>query len=95
MQKSNNKIVTITALALLVISFAVHAQTGGNFKITKSTIDAGGGKSDGGGFIVDGTIGQVDATNELAGGSFVLTGGFWAQETIPLPDVMFKDGFEE
>ncbi len=80
-------------IVLIILNATAYAQTGGNFKITKSTID-GGGTSNGGSFIVSGTVGQADATNELSGGNFKLTGGFWAQETVPLPDGMFSDGFE-
>jgi hypothetical protein len=89
------KIVSIIMLAFLVSSFVAIAQSGDGFTITKKTIDNGGGTSNGGGFIVSGTIGQVDATNELIGDGFKLTGGFWAQKTIPLPDGMFSDGFED
>ncbi|MBI1825497.1 MAG: hypothetical protein HY287_10080 [Planctomycetes bacterium] len=47
-----------------------------NFEITWFTIDGGGGKSTGGQFELQGTIGQPDA-GKLAGGQFELTGGFW------------------
>ncbi len=52
------------------------AQSGGDFEITRSTIDGGGGTSSGGGFVLSGTIGQPDA-GTLAGGDFTLRGGFW------------------
>ena len=81
-------------IVLMVLNAAVYSQTGGNFTITKSSIDGGGGVSDGGGFVVSGTIGQIDASNELIGGNFKLTGGYWAQKTIPLGDVIFRNGFE-
>jgi hypothetical protein len=49
---------------------------GGDFEITWSTIDGGGGKSSGDGYMVIGTIGQPDA-GEMAGGDYELSGGFW------------------
>jgi hypothetical protein len=91
-KKMNTKIKTF--IVLLILNTTAYSQVGGNFKISKSVIASGGGQSEGGSFALSGTIGQVDASNELAGGSFKLTGGFWAQETVPLPDGMFSDGFE-
>ena len=44
--------------------------------LTRSTVDGGGGRSTGGSFASTGTVGQADA-GALAGGAFVLSGGFW------------------
>src|SRR6059036_3754082 len=55
------------------IPFSVAAQ---QYKIDWFTIDGGGGTSSGGPYTLSGTIGQPDA-GRLAGGSFVLEGGFW------------------
>lgn len=41
------------------------------------TVDGGGGTSTGGVYSLSGTIGQPDA-GVLSGGTFTLTGGFWA-----------------
>lgn len=80
----------------MCLSVIGNTQEGGGFKITKSTIDAGGGESEGGSFVVTGTIGQADASNKLIGGGFALTGGFWSSGVVmPKPDAMFKDGFED
>ena len=70
--------------------------TGGDFTITKSTIDAGGGVSKGGDFTLTGTIGQPDASTGIStGGQFKLAGGFWANATgIVLDELIFKDSFE-
>ena len=54
------------------------------------TVDAGGGRSSGGGFNVEGTFGQPDA-GDASGSGFALRGGFWPGE---LPDPLFKNGFE-
>ena len=51
-----------------------------------STVDGGGGfASEGGGFRVDGTVGQPDANPQLGGGSFsIQQGGFWQPQMAPL-----------
>jgi hypothetical protein len=50
----------------------------GGFDLSWSTIDGGGGKSAGGAIELQGTIGQSDAgTQDMTGGAFSLTGGFW------------------
>ena len=59
--------------ALLAIPFCLSAQT---YKIDWYTIDGGGGTSSGGAYSLSGTIGQPDA-GTLAGGSYLLAGGFW------------------
>ena len=83
----------ITALTILITTFAVAQSSGGEFEITKSTIDNGGRTSSGGEFALVGTIGQPDASQKVAtGGDFALAGGFWANAAVV--DLIFKDGFE-
>lgn len=57
-----------TVLLLPQLSFA-------QITISDSSIDAGAGVFVGGNFVVSATIGQHDASLELTGGSFSLTGG--------------------
>ena len=68
-----------------------HAQMGGGYDLTWSTIDGGGGLSSGGGYDLQGTVGQPDA-GLLEGGGYALLGGFWgggvAQYRIYLPLVL-------
>jgi hypothetical protein len=54
-----------------------RAQSGGQFNLSWSTIDTGGGSSSGGQFVLNGTIGQPD-TGTLMGGNFKIEGGFWS-----------------
>ena len=62
-------------LALLLASpFAAKAPP---YEITWFAIAGGGGTSSGGNYTLSGTIGQ-SAVGQLAGGSYVLEGGFWA-----------------
>ena len=45
--------------------------------IDRNVIAGGGGSSSGGGFTVDGTVGEVSASNAQTGNQFTLNGGFW------------------
>ncbi len=79
--------------SVLITAIALAQPSGGDFEITKSTIDSGGGISVGGDFSLTGTIGQPDANPQIStGGSFALAGGFWANATII--DLIFKNSFE-
>ncbi|MEZ5064957.1 MAG: FlgD immunoglobulin-like domain containing protein [bacterium] len=67
------------------------AQTGGEFDLSWSTIDAGGASwLAGGDFLLGGTSGQPDA-GVLTGGEFVLAGGFWGGGVVAtaVPDGEF------
>ena len=89
-------IVLITVLSLaLAGGLSAGPPQGGDFVITKSTIDGGGGTSTGGAFILTGTIGQHDASQQPStGGVYAVFGGFWAQIGELVIDLFFEDGFE-
>ena len=56
---------------------AAHAQSGGGYELTWSSVDGGGVMfATGGGYTLGGTIGQPDA-GSLSGGGYTLGGGFW------------------
>jgi len=61
-------------IILLVVSAAATAH--GDYELSWSTIDGGGGKSSGGPYVLTGTIGQPDAGYH-GGGDYELLGGFW------------------
>ena len=83
----------LSILSVLVTAVALAQSSGGNFEITKSTIDSGGGISSGGNFTLTGSIGQPDANRQIStGGGFALAGGFWASASVI--DTLFKDSFE-
>jgi len=69
-----------------------HAQTGGGYDLTWSTIDAGGGTSAASPYILVGTTGQPDAGAAMTGGGYTLVGGFWgstaSQYKVYLPVVI-------
>lgn len=88
--KYNKPILIYILLTLSIISVA---QTGADYEISKSSIDAGGGTSNGGAYILNGSIGQADAATEINGGDFALTGGFWTSGAIS-DDIIFENGFE-
>lgn len=69
----------IGAVLFILISLAVaSAQSGGGYDLSWWTIDGGGITFAAGGvYNLGSTIGQPDASNALAGGSYTLTGGFW------------------
>lgn len=55
-------------------------QSGGSFEIRKSVIAGGGGRSAGGAFVADGTVGQSVAGTTSTGGTFSIGGGFWGTD---------------
>ena len=55
-----------------------NAQSSGGYDLSWHTVDGGGGTGSGGVFTVTGTIGQPAAGGPLVGGTFAVTGGFWA-----------------
>jgi hypothetical protein len=67
---------------------SAFGQSGGDYILTWSTIDGGGGTSSGGQYVLTGTIGQPDAAYS-AGGNYELLGGFWTGG--PLCIVEFGD----
>jgi len=66
----------------LVLLAAVHAQS---HSIDWYKVSGGGGTSTGTNYSVSGTIGQHDASGPMSGGSFSLTGGFWALYAVQTP----------
>ena len=67
----------ITLLAIyLLIALPTLGQTGGDYELSRTTIDGGGGTSIGGPYTLTGTIGQPDA-GWSSGGNYELLGGFW------------------
>ena len=70
---------TVTALLLPA---GVLAQ---NYNIDWYKIAGGSGTSTGGVYSLSGTIGQPDASSQLTGGDYSLTGGFWAIYAIQTP----------
>lgn len=64
-------------LALALTGLIITAALAHEFDLSWNSIDGGGGLSAGGGFELEGSIGQADA-GSAAGSAFSLMGGFWA-----------------
>ena len=59
--------------------------------ITRWSVDGGGGRSQGGQYVLTGSIGQPDAKPLMQGGQYRIGAGFWT--AVP-DDALFRDGFE-
>jgi len=71
-------VAVVLGLLVLMVVLAVPARTAGGYDLWW-TVDGGGGTSTGGGYTLDGTIGQPDAgtLDAICGYPPVLEGGFW------------------
>jgi len=73
------KFILILALLTPIISFAQQ------YSIDWYKISGGGGVSSNGQYVVSGTIGQHDASQQMSGGNYSLTGGFWSLFAVQMP----------
>jgi hypothetical protein len=69
-------------LPLWLTTMAVHAQS---YNIGWYKVAGGGGVSTNATYQLSGTIGQPDASPEMTGGNFSLTGGFWSLVAVQTP----------
>ncbi len=93
------------AIALLVvcllIAVPVFGQSGGDYDLSWSTIDGGGGVSSGGQYILTGTIGQPDvgymtrARYQRPYRDYELSGGFWSGVPVCIVDFYHFARFAE
>jgi hypothetical protein len=66
----------LNTVALLLLALTARAQS---YSLDWYKVSGGGGmNSTGGTYAVSGTIGQHDAGGPMTGGSYSVTGGFWA-----------------
>lgn len=80
---------TVVAGVLPVSAWSQAA--GGDYRITSSSLDGGGGTVTGGAFRATTTIAQADAHAATIGGAFRARGGLWPQ---PANDRLFAHDFE-
>lgn len=85
---------TVLVAALALAGTALAQSSGGPYTLDPQSVAGGGGRSTGGSFALEGTIGRHDASNVLGGGAFELTGGFHQRAQGALGDALFGDGFE-
>jgi hypothetical protein len=74
------RILLLTLMA--AIGWQTQAQT---YSMEWWTVDGGGGRSAGGAYVLQGTIGQADAGQPSRGGPYELRGGFWPGLTVVGP----------
>lgn len=76
--------IIIITLILALFAFTIIAlASNGGYEIAWFTIDFGGGQSAGGGYKLNGTIGQPEAGSPARGDGFTLSGGFWPGLAMP------------
>jgi hypothetical protein len=80
------KIILLFTLLIPAIGFAQ------SYSVDWYKVAGGGGTSSNGQYTVSGTIGQHDAGQQMSGGNYSLTGGFWALisvvQTAGLPNLI-------
>ena len=77
MKKKKIPVVAIqSAGSIILLMILAASAASGQYELTWSTIDGGGGQSSGGQYVLTGTIGQPDA-GYSEGGNYELLGGFW------------------
>ena len=78
------------ALAVRLPAPPAVAMQGPSLTIAPYVVAGGGGTSTGGGFTLDGTIGQAAAGGPVSAGSFSINAGFW--EAVSTPSASKKRG---
>ncbi len=74
--KRHTRLFAYALAIILTAGAAALAPQGPSYDLSWQTVDGGGGTSTGGGFELDGAIGQPDA-GVMSGGTFTVIGGFW------------------
>jgi hypothetical protein len=67
----------LLAVLLLGLVSPIRAAVSADYTIGWWTVDGGGAESTGGNYVLNGTIGQPDASPALTGGFYTVQGGFW------------------
>ncbi len=71
------RLVMLVLAALSVAALPVLAQSGGDYHLTRWTVDGGGARLSAPPYLLHGTAGQPEAGAALSGGDYHLIGGFW------------------
>ncbi len=86
---AHSKIWRLGLAVFCLLPFAFCLCAAAQYSIDWSKIAGGGGTSSNGQYVVSGTIGQHDAGGPMTGGSYSLTGGFWALYAVQTPGAPF------
>ena len=93
--KMTNAAKLMMAAFLMAAPTMAPAQSGGVYDLTWSSIDSGGGLSQGGGYKLASVIGQPEAASPSTGGVFTLTPGFLQDSSyFPVPVTLSGFGLE-
>jgi hypothetical protein len=84
MKKCATRVAFIGAIVLCSGMAASAPLGGGDFAVTRFTVDGGGGTSSDGPYLLSGSIGQPDA-GQMAGGAYALSGGFFSGQVNSPP----------
>ena len=68
--------IAIVVGCVFMFSLELAGQSGGDYDVSRKTVDGGGGTSSGGDYVLTGTIGQPDA-GSMASCDYHLSGGLW------------------
>ena len=77
--KLNKVFLLAVVLGFLVITGTALAVSN-SFELPWWTVDGGGGTSQGGSYVLNGTIGQPEGDHLMSASSYNLVGGFWANQ---------------
>jgi hypothetical protein len=72
------------------LGVGVNSLRAQSYSIDWFTIDGGGGTSTGGGYLMSGTIGQIDS-GTMSGGGYTLEGAFWSIDAAVTPPITIFD----
>jgi hypothetical protein len=81
---NHRKLALFLTLAVLLVGVTVFAQQSGGGFTLNGVITGGGGVSTGGAFEVGGSAGQPISTDEISGGAYSITTGYWTIPTLNL-----------
>src|SRR6516162_7796533 len=80
-----NNAIKRSILILTVTLMGILSGRTQNYSIDWYKTSGGGGTSSNGQYVLSGTIGQHDVSGPLTGGTYSLTGGFWAIYALQTP----------
>lgn len=84
--KTNLKFAALLLL-LSTINYSLSTTFAQSYSVDWYKIAGGGGTSTNGQYSISGTIGQPDASGEMTGGNYSVTGGYWALvQLVQTPD---------
>jgi len=80
---------------VILLSGLFLGQAHAQFEIKKHSINNGATTMASSNFEISASVGQVDASLQMTGEQFALTGGFWTEAvSAQNNDLIFKDDFE-